>query len=164
MRTLEFLACAAICSVVSACAPHRPSPRSDTKPAAALVAAGPTTPEDCDRVFGERMNAGDVDGLVALYEPGATLVRSNGTPATGTAAIREEAMGFMALKPSIVMNVKKVISGGDVAVLYNDWHLTGTDPKGKRFKLSGRASEVVRRQADGTWRFVIDDPDARGRH
>ncbi len=28
--------------------------------------------------------------------------------------------------------------------------------------LAGKAIEVVRRQADGTWRFAIDDPYARG--
>jgi ketosteroid isomerase-like protein len=36
------------------------------------------TPEDVDRLFEERVNAGDVDGVLALYEPGATLVMPEG--------------------------------------------------------------------------------------
>jgi uncharacterized protein (TIGR02246 family) len=119
-------------------------------------------PEDLDRLFAERMNAGDLDGLVSLYEGGATLVRTNGTPATGHAAIRAELQGILGAKPRLVMNVKMVRRGGDnIAVLYNDWHGTATTAAGKRDELRGCAIEVVRRQPDGRWLYVVDDPDSR---
>lgn len=127
-----------------------------------MTTPAPRTPEDTDRLFAERLNAGDVEGVVALYEPGATLVRQDGTAALGTAAIREEIAGIAALRPQIAMHVVKVLAGGDeVAVLYNDWHATGTASDGTRLDISGRATEVVHRQPDGTWRFVVDDPNAR---
>jgi len=122
----------------------------------------PRSPQDCDRIFGERVNAGDIDGLVALYERSGALVRADRTAAIGHEAIADELGGIITLRPHIAMNVKQVFSGGDdVAVLYNDWQLTATDPEGKRIEISGHAIEVVRRQPDGTWRFVIDDPYAR---
>ena len=122
------------------------------------------SPADVDRLFGERLNAGDVDGVVALYEPTATLVRDDGSSAVGTAAIREEIAGIAALRPQITMHVTHVVTGGgDVAALYNDWRATATGLDGTRVELAARATEIVRRQADGTWRFVIDDPYARGR-
>jgi uncharacterized protein (TIGR02246 family) len=122
----------------------------------------PRTPTDVDRMFGERMNAGDLDGLLALYEPGATLVRGDRTAATGHAAIRTELAAILALKPRIVMNVKTVFhGGGDLAVLYNDYSATATNPDGSPLSITGKAIEVVRRQRDGTWRFVVDDPNAR---
>ncbi len=121
------------------------------------------TPEDCDRLFAEHVNSGDVDGVARLYEPRASLVQQDGAPATGTAAIREALVGFAALKPRIRMNVTRVVKAGDdLAVLYNDWSLVGTDPDGKRLEMSGKAIEVVRRQRDGTWLFAVDDPFARG--
>jgi uncharacterized protein (TIGR02246 family) len=121
------------------------------------------TPEDVDRLFGERLNAGDVDGVAALYEPHGILVMEEGSPRVGHAAIREAIATFVSMKPHIRMNVKKVVSGGgDIAVLYNDWELTLTGPDGKTIEDAGRACEVVRRQADGTWLFAIDDPRARG--
>lgn len=124
--------------------------------------AAARTPEDADRLFGERANAGDVDGVVALYEPTATLVRQDRTMAVGTAAIREEIAALAALRPHITMGVFRVLRGGDdIAVLYNDWYATGTDRDGKHVELTGHASEIVRRQRDGTWRFVVDDPDGR---
>jgi hypothetical protein len=52
-------------------------------------AHGPATrPEDLGRFFIERGNAGDVEGLVALYEPDAVLVFLRGQLTTGTEAIR----------------------------------------------------------------------------
>ena len=132
-------------------------------PAPVSAADAPRTAEDLDRLFGERVNAGDVDGVVALYEPNATLVRQDGSPATGSDAIRAELATFAAMKPHITMNVTNTLpGGGDVAMLYNDWIATGVDASGKPVTLSGRAVEVVRRQADGSWRFVVDAPNARG--
>jgi len=129
---------------------------------ASTTDGGLRAPQDCDRVFGERLNAGDLDGLVALYERAASLVRADRTAAVGHEAIGDELTGIVALRPKITMNVKQVFSGGDdVAVLYNDWQASATDGDGKRIELSGRAVEIVRRQPDGTWRFVIDDPYGR---
>lgn len=143
--------------LAAACTMHR-APRPATAPAGT-----PGTPEAADRMFGERMNAGDLNGLVALYERGATLVRQDGTSATGHDAIRAELSGILAAKPHIVMNVKTVRRGGNnVALLYNDWHGTATEPGGKPIQINGCATEVVRRQPDGRWLFVIDDPDGRG--
>jgi uncharacterized protein (TIGR02246 family) len=120
------------------------------------------TPEDCDRLFGERMNAGDVEGVVALYETDATFVPREGPPVSGTAAIRAAIAGFAATRPRLEMRVTKTVTAGDVAVLYNDWSMRATGPDGTPLATSGKALEVVRRQADGTWRFVVDDPFARG--
>ena len=118
------------------------------------------TPEDLDRLFGERVNAGDVDGVVALYEPGATFITDSG-PATGHASIRRFIETFVGMKPLIRMSVIKVVRGGDdLAAVYNDWQLSLT-AEGERREVSGKATEIVRRQADGTWRYVIDDPNMR---
>jgi uncharacterized protein (TIGR02246 family) len=121
------------------------------------------TPEDCDRLFGEYLNAGDLERLVALYEPRASLVQQDGSAATGTAALRDALGGFVAMKPRIRMNVTRVVrAGDDLAVLYNDWSLRAQGPDGNPLEMTGKAIEFVRRQPDGTWRFAVDDPFARG--
>jgi uncharacterized protein (TIGR02246 family) len=115
-------------------------------------------PEQCDELFGRYLNEGDLDRLAALYAPEASLVGQDGSPASGTKSIREALQGFIAQKPKITMKVTKVVRAGDnLAVLYNDWsaHVAGTEMKGK-------AIEVVQRQRDGTWLFLMDDPFARG--
>ena len=120
------------------------------------------TPEEVDRQFGERVNAGDVDGIVALYEKGATLLTQDAGPLIGHQAIREYLGPLMTMKAKIRMGVQKVVQVGDIAAIYNDWHLTATTPDGQKMEMSGKATEIVRRQPDGTWLFVLDDPNMRG--
>lgn len=121
------------------------------------------TPEDVDRLFGEYLNAGDVEGIVALYEPGATFVPQDGPPIAGHEQIRAAIAGFAAMKPKIRMHVAKVVAAGDdVAVLYNDWQMTVSGADGKPVEVTGKATEIVRRQSDGSWRFILDDPYMRG--
>jgi uncharacterized protein (TIGR02246 family) len=120
------------------------------------------TPEDVDRLFAEYVNAGDVERVVALYEPHATLLMQDGAPSSGTEAIRIAIADFVAMKPNLVVSVRQVVhGGGDIAAVYNDWDLTLLGPDGRTIEDRGKACEIVRRQADGNWKFVIDDPRMR---
>lgn len=117
-------------------------------------------PEDLDRLFGENVNAGDAAAVAALYEKDGVLV-FQGTTFQGPDQIRGFLEGMTAANAKITMNVKHVVRAGDVAMLYNDWSMTVTGTDGKAESSSGKAIEVVRRQPDGTWKYVIDDPSAR---
>ena len=116
------------------------------------------SPEELDRLFASIMNAGDLDGLVDLYEPQATLTPQPGTVVMGARAIREALGGFMAAKPKITLTSKVLAQTGDIALTTSKWDLSGTGADGKPMKMSGQGVEVARRQPDGTWRFVIDSP------
>ena len=116
------------------------------------------TPEDTDRLFAEALNAAKLDDLVALYEPQATLMPSPGKLVTGAAAIREALAQFVAGKPKMSLTPKIVAQSGDLAVVTANWQLAMTGPDEKPAKMTGQSVEVVRRQADGRWLFVIDLP------
>jgi uncharacterized protein (TIGR02246 family) len=116
-------------------------------------------PEECDLLLMEAAHGGDVEAAVALYEPNASFVQDSGEVVTGQAAIRELMKGLLALKPHFTMKVDAVQSGdGTLALTRSTWSMTGTDPEGKPVTMGGRSAEVVRRQSDGTWKFVIDNP------
>ncbi len=121
------------------------------------------SPEEVDAQFERCLNAGDVDGVVALYEPQATFVGQEGPPAIGHAAIRAAVAAFAAMKPKLKMGGTKIVPAtANLAVSYNDWSMTATGPDGAPLALSGKATEIVRRQPDGSWLFVLDDPNMRG--
>jgi uncharacterized protein (TIGR02246 family) len=121
------------------------------------------TPKQCDDLFARHIQAGDVDAVVALYEPKGCLVLEGGRVARGTGAPRKAITTFAAMKPRFQMKVVRIVKAGDdVAVLYNDWTLSATGPDGAPFTDKGKAIEVVRRQRNGTWRYVVDDPRAGG--
>lgn len=103
-------------------------------------------PEDLPRLFLERANAGDVDGLVELYEPEAVLNFPPGNVARGHAAIRAVYAEFLASGPHLEPGrLQETLRSGDLA-------LTST------VITSGTTAEIARRRPDGTWRWVVDNP------
>ena len=115
------------------------------------------TPEEIDRLFSEALNAGDLDALMTLYEPGAGFVAEPGGQAIiGTNAIRQALSEFVAIKPKITMEARNLCQVGDIAFISGRWSLSGTGPDGTPVNMTGQSAEVCRRQADGTWLFAID--------
>jgi len=102
-------------------------------------------PEDLDRLFLERANAGDVDGVVDLYEPDAVLAFPPGRLAAGRAAIREVYADLLASRPRLTGAIRPAIRNGDIAI-------TST------VRAGNATVEVARRQPDGTWLWLIDQP------
>jgi len=114
------------------------------------------TPEEVNRLFVEALNAGDLAGLVALYEPHASLMPSPGRLVEGTAGIRESLAGFLAGKPKMSLTTRLVAKSGGLAVTAAKWELSMTD--GKPSTMTGQSMEVVRCQSDGRWLYAIDLP------
>ena len=122
------------------------------------------TPEECDHLFGEYINSGDLDRLLKLYDPACSLVQRDGNVATGHAAIREVLGRLVAMQPKFSSKVVKVVKAGDnLAMVYSDWTMSAPGPDGPPIERGGKAIEVIRRQRDGTWLFVLDDPYGRDR-
>ncbi|MFC8384815.1 YybH family protein [Nocardia sp. NPDC056952] len=107
-------------------------------------------PEDLSRLVVERLNAGDVDGLVELYESDAVLALPDGVVATGVDEIRAAYARLVADRP--------VFQPGHQApaLLAGDLALTSSRLPGG----TGATVEVARRQPDGSWRWILDQPNA----
>lgn len=108
-------------------------------------------PEDITRLFVERSNAGDAYGAALLYEDDAVMAFPPGRFTVGRAAIQELWSSFLAGKPHLEPEQPlPTIRSGDLA-------LTSTPPKDG----AGARAQVVRRQADGSWLRVLDQPEFR---
>ena len=116
-------------------------------------------PEQCDILIGEAINSGNIDAALALYESNATFAPELDQSVTGLPAIRKVMEGFTALNPKLTVEVPLVLESGDIALLHSKWTITGTNPDGSSMNAEGKGVEVVRRQADGTWKFIIDNPN-----
>lgn len=114
-------------------------------------------PEEIHALFLEAFNRGDVEALVALYEPNAVLVTGNG-PATGHEAIRNSYRHILAHGVGMELTTHTVLESSEgLAVL----HATSIYHLGEN-AIAALSTEVVRRQADGSWLFVIDEPRTPG--
>ena len=116
------------------------------------------TPEQLLKSIVDGINTGDFDGLLSLYEPDAAFASEPGTLAHGTTGVRDSLAAFIAMKGRLDLELTRVLEAGGLAFVAGVWSFTGTAPDGTPVSLTGRNGDVLRRQADGTWRFVIDNP------
>jgi ketosteroid isomerase-like protein len=121
-----------------------------------------STPEETGRLVGEAMSAGDIDAVLSLYEPDATFAMPTGFgegSVTGLDGLREAFSGFLAMAPNLTVNSEKSLVSGDTAMVTGNWTLKGRDADGNQIDVGGRYADDVRRQSDGSWRFLIDNPN-----
>lgn len=116
------------------------------------------TPEEVQNLWGRHFNDGSIDDLVGLFETDAVFMHSPGQTVTGHAAIREKLQGWIASGMKADMKFQLALKHSNMALLYTKWTLSGTGADGKPMSMSGQTSDVVRQQADGTWKFIIDNP------
>jgi hypothetical protein len=104
-------------------------------------------PQELARTLVRRELEGDADGMAALYDPAAVLDLGDGKLAVGRDAIR-------AFYTSLIRAGRKFALGQQrPAILNEDLALTST-----RLPNGTITSEVARRQPDGSWLWVIDQP------
>jgi uncharacterized protein (TIGR02246 family) len=116
------------------------------------------TPSEVHSIFQDAFNRGEVEALVALYEPNAVLV-VNRQPVIGQEAIRQAYQRMLARQGRMELETRSLLESGEgLAVLHGSWSLHFSAADGAMTTVHGLSTEVVRRQPDGRWLFVIDEP------
>jgi ketosteroid isomerase-like protein len=95
--------------------------------------------------------------MLAHYEPGAVFVARDGRAITDPTEIAAELQRDLSLGLPLEAKARHVFVAGDIAQIVVDWSIDGTGPDGEHVHLEGSASDVVRRGADGRWRYLIDN-------
>lgn len=109
--------------------------------------------------FATALNAADLEGVMALFDPaGQTVPQPGQPPVTGLSAIREVMQQCLALKPQIRYESMSALQTEDIALLRSRWRLNVTLPDGSPMALTGKGVQIARRQPDGSWRLLIDNP------
>ena len=116
------------------------------------------TPEQVLESIVTGINSGDLESLMPLYESKAAFASEPGTLAHGAPGIGEALTGFISMNGELDLEVTRVLEVDDLALVIGSWTFDGTGPDGEPVHLEARNADVLRRQSDGTWRFVIDNP------
>jgi ketosteroid isomerase-like protein len=116
------------------------------------------TPEQVLEAIVTGINSGDLDSLMPLYESEAAFASEPGSLAHGAPGIGEALSGFISMDGELDIQVTRVLEVDDLALVIGVWSFEGTGPDGEPVQLAARNADVLRRQGDGTWRFVIDNP------
>ncbi|HVC38908.1 MAG TPA: nuclear transport factor 2 family protein [Candidatus Dormibacteraeota bacterium] len=120
------------------------------------------SPEELGARFLERANAGDVEGVLVLYEKDAALAFPPGQVTRGTATIRQAYEQLLRPRPTFSGEVMPALICGDLALTSTRFVATLAGPDGRPTAVATATSEIARRQSDGSWLWVIDQPNVLG--
>lgn len=97
---------------------------------------------------------GDIDTVMSTYAPEAVVVGEPGNPITGDSALRSMFQSYVEAGVAFTYGAHEVVVAGDTALHLMKW--TAPQPDGG--EASALSVAVLRRQADGRWKMVIDHP------
>lgn len=110
-------------------------------------------PHEMNETFVRAFNSRKLSNLLALYEPNAIVRVDADRTFAGTDQIASALGEFLQAPGTLQGRNNFCLVQGDIALLRADWSLVAADGS---VVFSGSSAEVVRRQADGTWLYVLD--------
>jgi len=100
----------------------------------------------------------DIDGVMACYEPKAVVVFEPETPISDTKILREMFTGMSMINPKFTYSGHEVFITGNIATHIAPWEMTAKAPDGTEIKQSGLSVAILRKQEDGNWLMILDNP------
>jgi uncharacterized protein (TIGR02246 family) len=111
--------------------------------------------EEIHPAFEEAFNRRDLDAVMELYAPDAVMALPDGSRAVGVDAIRQVLGGILAAPGHMDIRTRYIVERDDLAMISCDWTLTSEGEV-----ASATTAEVVQRQPDGGWLYILDFPQA----
>lgn len=100
----------------------------------------------------------DIDGVMACYEQSATVVFEPEKPITKRSDIIAAFQEAFAINPNYRFKGHEVFITGDIATHFTPWTMSGQLPDGTKIEQSGLSVAVLRKQSDGKWLMIFDNP------
>jgi ketosteroid isomerase-like protein len=116
------------------------------------------TPEELLNSQIEEFNRGNISFLMTLYEKDACFAFKAGQVVMDKEGIRQILQDLIDTGGKLKAKVKRVLNVSNLALLITEWSITNTGIDDKPINLSGRGTIVLRRQSNGTWLMVIENP------
>jgi uncharacterized protein (TIGR02246 family) len=145
--------------VSNACRPKDGGDPETARAAASLSPADQARIRSVDSAFAAAANAGDVEGVAAVYVDDGTLMAPNLPPQKGRDAIKAFWGGFLdAYTVRFELATDTIEGRGDLAYNQGRYRFTAV-PKAKGVPGvadEGKFIEILKKQPDGSWKYVVD--------
>jgi len=112
----------------------------------------PKRAEDAHSALAAAYNTGDADTVLSMYDVNGIIVAEPGNPVSGKEKFEAAVKAILAIKGKMEIKTVYCLQSGDIAVGRSQWSITD----GNETKVSAKGVEVMKRQADGTWKVIID--------
>jgi uncharacterized protein (TIGR02246 family) len=115
-------------------------------------------PEDLYPRLCDAHNAGDLEAMLALYDPKAVYVVKPGRVTNGPAELRVALQHVIELRGKLAIHPHTFVRSDDVVLVLGQFTLSGHRHDGTPFERVARFADVLRRQPDGRWLVAVDNP------
>jgi len=112
----------------------------------------PKRAEDAHATLAAAFNTGDVSIVMNMYDVNGIIVPEPGKPVSGKDKFEEAIKAILSIKGKMEIKTVYCLQTGNIAVGRSEWNITD----GKEVKVSAKGIEVMKQQADGTWKIVVD--------
>jgi ketosteroid isomerase-like protein len=112
----------------------------------------PKRAEDAHSALAAAYNTGDPNIVLSMYDVNGIIVAEPNSPVSGKEKFEAAVRGILSIKGKMEIKTVYCLQSGDVAVGRSEWSIKNGDDT----KVSAKGVEVMKRQADGTWKILID--------
>jgi len=112
----------------------------------------PNRAEDAHASLAAAFNTGDVATVLSMYDFNGIIVPEPNKPVSGKNKFEESIKAILSIKGKMEIKTVYCLVTGDIALGRSEWSITD----GSEVKVSAKGIEVMKQQADGTWKIVID--------
>jgi ketosteroid isomerase-like protein len=112
----------------------------------------PKRAEDAHATLAAAFNTGDVATVMNMYDATGIIVPEPGKPVSGKEMFKEAIKAILSIKGKMEIKTVYCLQTGNIAIGRSEWNITD----GNEIKVSAKGIEVMKQQADGTWKILID--------
>jgi uncharacterized protein (TIGR02246 family) len=112
----------------------------------------PKRAEDAHATLAAAFNTGDVATVMSMYDVNGIIVPEPGKPVSGKEKFEEAVKAILSIKGKMEIKTVYCLQTGNIAVGRSEWNITD----GNEVKVSAKGIEVMKQQADGSWKIVVD--------
>jgi ketosteroid isomerase-like protein len=112
----------------------------------------PKRAEDAHATLAAAFNTGDVATVMSMYDTAGIIVLEPNKPVSGNDKFEESIKAILSIKGKMEIKTVYCLQTGDIALGRSEWSITDGD----EVKISAKGIEVMKRQADGAWKIIID--------
>ena len=117
----------------------------------------PSRPEDLHAALAAAYNAGDLEGVLAFYDPDAVFVIKPGEVSDGPAQLRAALQRLVEFRGQLTIHPDSFVRSGDIVLALGSYTLSGHRRDGTPVNRESRFADVLRRQPDGRWLLAVDN-------
>jgi len=112
----------------------------------------PIHARDMHKALAAAYNTGDFNTVMSMYDANGIIVAEPGNPVKGKEKFEAAVKAILSIKGKMEIKTVYCLEADDVAVGRSAWSIKDDSET----KIAAKGIELLRRQADGTWKVLID--------